>query len=133
LKSWRGSHRWLRIKRAYNRGGAIRKRLLELAFASKDVAAMMVRLRNPLKEIREYKRKRGMSWWHDHIDWLGGYPYEFATTGELFNFCHDEFGMQLERMYAARSIGCHELMFTLPADKETHPVAKSELAASATT
>ncbi|HEU4652532.1 MAG TPA: class I SAM-dependent methyltransferase [Steroidobacteraceae bacterium] len=119
LRQWRGSYRWLRIKRAYNRGGAVRKRLMELAFASKDVASMMVRLKNPVKEIREYKRKRGMSWWHDHIDWLGGYPYEFATTGELFNFCHDEFGMQLERLYAARSIGCHELMFTLPAAKES--------------
>jgi 2-polyprenyl-6-hydroxyphenyl methylase/3-demethylubiquinone-9 3-methyltransferase len=123
LKHWRGSYMWLRIKRAYNRGGAIRKRALELAFASKDVVAMLVRLRNPLREIRSYKQKRGMSWWHDHIDWLGGYPYEFATAGEIFEFCHNEFGMNLERLYTTQSIGCHEFLFTVP-EAHSKPMSK---------
>jgi 2-polyprenyl-3-methyl-5-hydroxy-6-metoxy-1,4-benzoquinol methylase len=111
LKSWRGSHKWLRIKRAYNRASKPMKRLMELSLAAKDIGAMVCRLRNPLAEIRAYKRHRGMSWWHDKVDWLGGYPYEFASSGEIFTFCHDELGMQLERLRSTSSIGCHEFLF----------------------
>ena len=25
----------------------------------------------------------GVSWRHDAIDWLGGFPYEVATSGEV--------------------------------------------------
>ena len=27
-----------------------------------------------------------MSWWHDRIDWLGGYPYESASKEEIEAF-----------------------------------------------
>jgi 2-polyprenyl-3-methyl-5-hydroxy-6-metoxy-1,4-benzoquinol methylase len=111
LKSWRGSHKWLRIKRSYNRASTPMKRLMELSLAAKDIGAMVCGLRNPLTEIRAYKRRRGMSWWHDKVDWLGGYPYEFASSGEIFTFCHDELGMQLERLRTTSSIGCHEFLF----------------------
>ena len=37
---------------------------------------------NPLSFIRDYPRKRGMSWKYDAHDWLGGYPYESATRDE---------------------------------------------------
>ena len=114
FKKWRGSYTWLRIKRAYNRAGPFGKHVMEVALSAKDVAAMLCRLRNPLAEIRAYERKRGMSWWHDKIDWLGGYPYEFATAGEVFGFCHDERGMQLERLSTMNSPGCHEFLFIAP-------------------
>lgn len=38
--------------------------------------------KNPLAYIRNYKSARGMSFWHDIHDWLGGYPYESATPEE---------------------------------------------------
>jgi 2-polyprenyl-6-hydroxyphenyl methylase/3-demethylubiquinone-9 3-methyltransferase len=87
---------------------------MEPGLATKHIGGMLVRLRNPLTEMRAYSSKRGMNWWRDHIDWLGGYPYEFATTGELFTFCHDELGMQLEGLVSATSTGCHELLFRTP-------------------
>jgi SAM-dependent methyltransferase len=111
FKQWRGSYQWLRLKRAYNRASPPVKRIMEVAWAGKDVISMLARFRNPVSEIRAYKHKRGMSWWYDKIDWLGGYPYEFATAGEIFSFCHDALGMQLERMHTASSTGCHEFVF----------------------
>lgn len=114
LTKWRGSHKWLRIKRLYNRSGWLTKRLLEGTLAFKDIAAMTLRLRNPLSEIRNYREKRGMSWWYDIVDWLGGYPYEFASAGEVFNYCRHQCGMQLEWMSTVSSIGCHEFLFVLP-------------------
>jgi 2-polyprenyl-6-hydroxyphenyl methylase/3-demethylubiquinone-9 3-methyltransferase len=112
LKHWRGSYGWLRIKRTYNRGGPIVKRAMELAMATKPIVGMIVRLRNPITEIRAYSSKRGMNWWRDNVDWLGGYPYEFATTGEIFTFCHNELGMRLEALASATSTGCHEFLFS---------------------
>jgi 2-polyprenyl-6-hydroxyphenyl methylase/3-demethylubiquinone-9 3-methyltransferase len=114
FRNWRGSHQWLKIKRCYNHSGRFGKSLLEWAWAGKDVVGMLGRLRNPLGEIRAYKQKRGMSWWYDVVDWLGGYPYEFASAGEIFQFCHDELGMQLEQLHTVSSLGCHEFLFRLP-------------------
>jgi len=31
----------------------------------------------------EYKKSRGMSRWHDMVDWIGGYPYECVTAEAL--------------------------------------------------
>jgi 2-polyprenyl-6-hydroxyphenyl methylase/3-demethylubiquinone-9 3-methyltransferase len=42
--------------------------------------------RNPIKMIRQYHTGRGMSWRRDATDWLGGYPYEAATPGEILEF-----------------------------------------------
>lgn len=38
---------------------------------------------NPIKYVRNYSCNRGMSYWHDIHDWLGGYPYESCTPAEV--------------------------------------------------
>ena len=50
------------------------------------LAMVTARRHNPVKHVREYKSHRGMSWRTDATDWLGGYPYEFATVEEVFTF-----------------------------------------------
>lgn len=42
--------------------------------------------RNPVAYVRNYKSLRGMNFWRDMIDWLGGYPYESATPDEVKDF-----------------------------------------------
>jgi SAM-dependent methyltransferase len=49
-------------------------------------AASLARGRNPVRKIRDYRGVRGMSWWHDHIDWVAGYPYESAMPDEVIRF-----------------------------------------------
>ena len=39
-----------------------------------------------LSYIKNYKRYRGMSYWHDQIDWIGGYPYEVSKPNDIINF-----------------------------------------------
>ena len=39
-----------------------------------------------LSNIKNYKRYRGMSYWHDQIDWIGGYPYEVSKPNDIINF-----------------------------------------------
>jgi len=135
LTRYRGSHGWLRLKRAYNRSGRYTKRSMEAWLAGKDIVASLVSFRNPLRQISQYKNKRGMSWWHDIVDWLGGYPYEFASAGQVFEFCHRELGLTLERLNTTSSIGCNEFLFSRPpaptrAHSETHSPSSSSSAGS---
>ena len=40
-----------------------------------------------INNIKNYKihSKRGMSYWHDIVDWVGGYPFEVAKPEEVSN------------------------------------------------
>jgi 2-polyprenyl-6-hydroxyphenyl methylase/3-demethylubiquinone-9 3-methyltransferase len=107
------SARWHRIKQAYNRSPAPARRLMEGAYAAafmlKDAAA----LRNPLATIRRYNSddERGMDFWHDVHDWLGGFPYEYASAGAIFAFLHQELGLQLTHLNTSYGAGCNEFTF----------------------
>lgn len=91
------SERWLRIKRAYNRAPRPAQLAMEAAYA---VYWSLVTLRSgesPLHAAREYRRSRGMALRTDLVDWLGGYPYEFATAEEIVGFCERECGLHMLR------------------------------------
>ena len=105
------SEYWLKIKKLYNRSGPATKRLMEVAYVLRHhVLPDLVRLKNPLSFTRQYK-VRGMSFWPDIRDWLGGYPYEFAGADEVFKFCHDELGLELVNLRTVNDIGVNELLF----------------------
>ncbi|MDD5454213.1 MAG: class I SAM-dependent methyltransferase, partial [Candidatus Ratteibacteria bacterium] len=69
---------WLRIKKKYNRASKIEKKFMEISFVIGHTIIQMLKFKNPLIHILNYKRKRGMSYFTDVKDWLGGYPYEDA-------------------------------------------------------
>ncbi|MBA3405355.1 MAG: class I SAM-dependent methyltransferase [Gemmatimonadaceae bacterium] len=55
-------------------------------FAGRGLVSDVVRRRNPLDRWRTMRLERGMSFLHDIVDWLGGYPFEVANPGELHEF-----------------------------------------------
>ena len=63
-----------------------------------------------IKPLLNYKKRRGMSLIHDMIDWMGGFPYEFARYELLADYMSAR-GFRLERGKAATSLGCHEMVF----------------------
>jgi 2-polyprenyl-6-hydroxyphenyl methylase/3-demethylubiquinone-9 3-methyltransferase len=84
----------------------------------KDVAW----LRNPLARYRNYQ-VRGMSFYHDWIDWIGGYPFETASVNEVFGF-YRERGFTLENLNAADGLGCSEFVFRRTTATQTSIHAK---------
>ena len=57
------------------------------------------------------EQKRGMSRWRDMIDWVGGYPYEFARVDAVFDFYRLR-GYRLTRVRcSAGPLGCNEFVF----------------------
>ncbi len=71
---------WLKIKQFYNRqNNFIRSLLVVVLFLERAVGRLLL-FKNPLR------KRRGMLVLTDIIDWLGGYPYEFACYGEIEEF-----------------------------------------------
>lgn len=56
-----------------------------------------------------YKKNRGMSMMRDMIDWMGGFPYEFAGFDVLCDYFQIR-GFEMIRGNEATSLGCHELV-----------------------
>jgi 2-polyprenyl-3-methyl-5-hydroxy-6-metoxy-1,4-benzoquinol methylase len=77
----------------------------------KGLVKDVVTLRSPLRRYREKRRSRGMSVWHDWIDWVGGYPFETALPEEVFDFCRGR-GFSLIRLKTCGGgHGCNEFVF----------------------
>jgi 2-polyprenyl-6-hydroxyphenyl methylase/3-demethylubiquinone-9 3-methyltransferase len=55
--------------------------------------------------------ERGMSRWHDLVDWVGGYPFEVATAGEVIEFCRSRDFEVTRTRTVGRSNGCNEFVF----------------------
>src|SRR4029079_4248937 len=83
------SRRWTSVKRLYNRLPQPLKPVLSagtLVFGWwRRLLKDLITLR-PFRSWREYKMDRGMSPWRDIVDWVGGYPFEFAKPEEILDF-----------------------------------------------
>lgn len=86
------SRYWAELKKFYNQSSKPVRALLILSIgALLEIRSALYRLmqgQNPLpfKYWKGKKKSRGMSVWHDLVDWVGGYPFEVAKPEELFEF-----------------------------------------------
>jgi len=103
---------WHSVKRAYVRSPALRP-LLIAASAPVLWVPSFLRAASQLKVANwwtNYKKERGMSRWHDLLDWVGGYPFEVASPDAIIRFC-EERGFRLQRLIATRRLGCNQFSF----------------------
>ncbi len=112
------SDRWLKIKRTYNHAPRAGQVVMELGV---DLAWLFVKFcrgQNPVREARRYRRARGMALRTDLIDWLGGYPYEFATATEIITFCERSCGLRCTKALelARQDWGNNQFVFERRAD-----------------
>jgi 2-polyprenyl-6-hydroxyphenyl methylase/3-demethylubiquinone-9 3-methyltransferase len=89
--------------------------LLAGGFASTQIAKGLLKdlalRRDPMQRYRDKKFARGMSAWHDWIDWLGGYPFEVSKPEDVFEFFSQR-GFMLEFLRTAGGgHGCNEYVF----------------------
>ncbi|MBI5644495.1 hypothetical protein HY970_00165 [Candidatus Kaiserbacteria bacterium] len=70
------------------------------------ILANLLRGKNPLRAMHSYGAARGMRWKEDVADWLGGFPYEYASPEEVFQFIKKEFpDFRLVNLKTRGSIG----------------------------
>ena len=76
--------------------------ILKYTFKLKPMVAISPLLRDA--------RERGMSARHDMVDWIGGFPYEFATFETLVDYFKSR-GFSVIKSSPTTSWGCHQLAF----------------------
>ena len=109
------SIRWAKTKRLYNRlPRNLRFLVVWPSFWVLNWRPIMkdcLHLR-PFHSIPDYENNpRGMSFWQDLVDWVGGYPFEVATPEEIFDFYRQR-GFELTRLRTVGgSLGCNEFVF----------------------
>jgi len=81
---------WKRVKHFYTRMPRFVQSLMCGAFAGLLICGAILKGKNPLRTIREYgKNGRGMSWYVDVTDWVGGYPFEYASAEQTIRFLQE--------------------------------------------
>jgi len=70
---------------------------------------LMLRPMTALAPLFRRRPARGMSAKHDRIDWIGGFPYEYASLETLVGYLESR-GFAVTRTRRAQSLGCHELV-----------------------
>jgi 2-polyprenyl-6-hydroxyphenyl methylase/3-demethylubiquinone-9 3-methyltransferase len=108
---WLSSERWWRIKRVYNHTPRAGQVAMELIYALYWVAGRLRNRQNPIRVARSYRRSRGMALWTDLVDWLGGYPYEFATADEIIAFCEEQCGLRRTKVVPVQGNGTGNSQF----------------------
>lgn len=96
---------WKVIKRTYSAGGPLRQRPMAAIY----IAALKAR------GLGNVGRDRGMTFYHDAIDWLGGYPYESAYPETVNALAGDAFRLvKVQNVVPSRGLfgtGCAEYTF----------------------
>jgi hypothetical protein len=64
------------------------------------------------------RSRRGMSYWHHLIDWIGGFPFEVAKPEEICSMYRGK-GFDFRQLRTCvGGIGGNEFVFTLPASSQ---------------
>lgn len=110
---WTPVHTWL--KRSYVTAPRPLRPLIGgplVAFhAGRGLLKDLLTLRSPLARYRDYDQPRGMSWWHDCQDWIGGYPFETATPQAVLDFFRRRSFESQRVVTCGRKSGCNQFVF----------------------
>jgi SAM-dependent methyltransferase len=104
------SARWLKIKKLCNRYPRTAFPAIKLSYGLYVYSRLLSRLESPVKYHRDYKELRGMNFWRDVDDWLGGLPYEYCKPDPVINLLSDR-GFSLLRLSTTVSSGNNEFLF----------------------
>lgn len=97
---------WTFVKKTYVKFKWTRPVFIGIHFIYPVLPSML------LKMVRSLKPPRGMSYYYDLLDWLGGYPFEVSKPEEIFDFFKER-GFYMDKMVTVGGrMGCNEFVFT---------------------
>lgn len=97
---------WKLIKYTYVKSPTfVKKILVLLVLITKFLGVLIISRRNP------FKKRRGMNYYTDIVDWVGGYPYEYASVSEVTDFFGAR-GFRLKKLIRTTGFtGCNQFVF----------------------
>lgn len=122
------SRRWLKIKQIYNQIPSVMRPLWVVLIAgwyeSKFALARLAKLRNPMPfaDWKAKKRDRGMSVWHDWVDWIGGLPFEVAKPESIIMPLRRAGFVLDDLTTVGNGWGCNEYVFSKRAEQSQSPL-----------
>ena len=69
------------------------------------------KIRSVIDRYSQNGNNRGMNWWHDMVDWVGGYPFEVSKPEDVFYFFKKRGFSLIELKTCAGELGCNEYVF----------------------
>ena len=110
---------WTVLKRVYNRlPHFLRMPYATVVMGAREAyfmvrAVLTLRLRRHIQNIRSYARYsgRGMSYWRDLIDWIGGYPFDVAKPEAVFEFVRRRGFVLTALKTCGGGLACNEFVF----------------------
>jgi len=113
------SHYWTVVKRVYNKNTL--GRWLMIALHSPYLLGLRFFVRLVSGRLRI---ERGMSMWHDMLDWLGGYPFEVATPEEIVKLSQNKNYETVKIRTNGKRMGCNEFIFVRKGTDELQECAR---------
>ncbi len=101
---------WRKLKKFYNQSSKLTQSIILYTYTCYYLCGLILHGINPFIYAKNYKSLRGMDFTTDIQDWIGGYPYEFASSEEIISY-FQKLGFTCEKSNPARSIGCNEFLF----------------------
>jgi SAM-dependent methyltransferase len=98
------SRYWRAVKKWYCQYPLARAPLLVSHAPSMLLLPMALRLMSGRATLA-----RGMSPWHDLVDWIGGYPFEVATPEAIHEFYRQR-GFRLDALKTTNRSGCNQFV-----------------------
>ena len=95
---------WTVEKRVYSSMPAIVQAPVRWLYQGALLGRLLLARQNPIAYVRDYRKRRGMSWTHDLHDWLGGYPYE-SVLPDAVSVRLSALGFEMVRQYGPRTGG----------------------------
>ncbi|GAB4139862.1 MAG: class I SAM-dependent methyltransferase [Sphingomonadales bacterium] len=100
------SRYWFYVKMLWNKAPWLRWLIILVHAPTHFVGRFIYRWLKRSGELR-----RGMSLWHDLIDWLGGFPFETATTSFVVEYV-ESLGFEIKKYNSCGNRhGCNEYLF----------------------
>ncbi len=108
-QGWRSTF-WWQVKRIYCSGLVGRWLMSAIFIPYMAFRALCKSILTGTNVFKEYKQYRGMSIWHDWVDWLGGFPFEVASPDQVTDFFKKR-GFALFKIKTTQSLGNNEFVF----------------------
>ena len=100
------SRYWSIVKRLYNSGAIGRVGMITAHFPWEVGGRYLVRLATGRLDL-----DRGMTLWHDMIDWLGGYPFECARPEQVIVHFESKGLQTIQTVRCGSRHGCNQFVF----------------------
>jgi 2-polyprenyl-6-hydroxyphenyl methylase/3-demethylubiquinone-9 3-methyltransferase len=105
------SSTWIKIKNFYSSSNIFIRKIIEIPYIFLIFFGLLFNGINPISYMKNYSKNslRGMSFYRDIVDWLGGYPYEYASVEEIKKF-YEKLNFKLINLNKTNREGCNEFL-----------------------